>query len=232
MHCTAGITLPDFGHCVVRSRIARRQRFDNHLHEAEKYAKQNNTHKLYAIIRQLARKQPFKHVKVYGPEGEILTRREEVERLKTHFHAIFCGDDASGVHPLKQACAPPTAEEIVRALERTPLRKAVPKHFAPGAAWRAAAQCVAPIVHKAVCRVWATANVPQHWKDGWMVLICVSPTSQAVAQVTLGRSVCKTRVARPSSNLWRTKSGQRFICMPLDFHSTRTCRDVPLRVRS
>ena len=68
-------------------------------------------------------------------------------------------------------CDPPTLEDVRWALEKTPLRKAVPTHFAPGAAWRAAASLVAPYVHRTVQEIWRTARVPQHWKDGWLMLM-------------------------------------------------------------
>ena len=154
------------------SRQARKQRIEHLLHEAERFASQNNVHKLYAIIRQIAPKQPFRRVKIYGEEGEILSRAEEVERLRTHFSSIFQGRSESWQHTCHDVVTPPSVYDVSWALARTPLRKAVPKHFAPGAAWRAAAHIVAPIVHDAVRRVWSTACVPQHWKDGWLVLMC------------------------------------------------------------
>ena len=70
------------------SRHARKQRIEHLLREAEGFASQNNVHKLYAIIRQIAPKQPFRRVKIYGEEGEILSRAEEVERLRTHFQTF------------------------------------------------------------------------------------------------------------------------------------------------
>ena len=76
------------------------------------------------------------------------------------------------------ACAPmnapglqsPTSEDICWALSKTPLRKAVPRHMAPGVSWRAAAEEVCPTVLSAVCAAWSTFEVPQPWKDGWLVL--------------------------------------------------------------
>ena len=78
--------------CQSASRAARRQRVDNLLHEAEHKAGLHNTHKLYAIIRQIAPKHPFRRVKTYGEEGEILSREAEAERLRTHFANIFQGE--------------------------------------------------------------------------------------------------------------------------------------------
>ena len=153
------------------SRIARRQRVDHLLQAAETHAQANNTHKLYAIIRQLAPKQPFCRVKIYGLEGEVLTREAEADRLRTHFRDIFQGEAEPWEHPCAELGVPPPLADIRRALESTPLRKAVPRHFAPGAAWRAAASLVAPIVHHTVCQAWESRTIPRHWQDGWLVLM-------------------------------------------------------------
>ena len=153
------------------SRQARKQRFEHLLLEAEHYASQNNTHKLYAIIRQLAPRQPFRRVKIYGDEGEILSRADEVDKLRDHFQNIFQGNAERWAHECAECVDPPTLEDVRWALEKTPLRKAVPKHLAPGAAWRAAAGLVAPYVHRTVQEVWRSARVPQHWKDGWLMLM-------------------------------------------------------------
>ena len=152
------------------SRAARRQRVDNLLHEAEHFAKLHNTHKLYAIIRQIAPKQPYRRVKIYGEEGEILSREAEAERLRTHFASIFQGEVTSYAHTSDAVHEPPSIEAVYWALDQTPMRKAVPAHMAPGAAWRAATPCIADIVHDTVKRIWRTATVPQHFRDGWLVL--------------------------------------------------------------
>ncbi|CAE7208885.1 unnamed protein product [Symbiodinium sp. CCMP2592] len=140
------------------SRTARRQRYENLLQEAEKFARQQNTHKMFSIIRQLAPKQPHRKVKIYGKEGEILSRQEEVACLKKHFCDIFQGASCDWTHPMESPASPPAPETICAALERIPLRKAVPAHMAPGAAWRAAARQVTDLVHQEACKVWVVAR--------------------------------------------------------------------------
>ena len=101
--------------------------------------------------------------------GEVLDRQAEAGR-QSHFQRLFQGDAG--------ACAPvnapglqsPASEDICWALSKTPLRKAVPRHMAPGVSWRAAAEEVCPTVLSAVCTAWSTFEVPQPWKDGWLVL--------------------------------------------------------------
>jgi len=126
---------------------------------------------MYAIIRQLAPKQPYRKVKIYGPEGEILSRDAEADRLRTHFRNIF----QTRAEPWEHACAemgePPPLADVVRALESIPLRKAAPRHLAPNAAWRAAAPLVADTVHREVCQAWRSRTIPRHWQDGWLVLM-------------------------------------------------------------
>ena len=153
------------------SRLARRQRVDHLLMEAEAHAQSCNPHKMYAIIRQLAPKQPFRRVKIYGPEGEILSKEAEADRLRTHFRAIFQAQAIPWEHKCTVMGAPPPLADVGRALADIPLRKAAPRHFAPNAAWRAAAPVVAPIVHREVCQAWSKQAIPRHWQDGWLVLM-------------------------------------------------------------
>ena len=152
------------------SRQARKQRYDRLLLEAESDTAQRCVHRLYAVIRQMAPKQPFRRVKIYGENGEVIDRQAEAGRLQSHFQRLF-QDDAGACAPMN---APglqlPTSEDICWALSKTPLRKAVPRHMAPGVSWRAAAEEVCPTVLSAVCAAWSTFEVPQPWKDGWMVL--------------------------------------------------------------
>ena len=153
------------------SRLARRQRVDHLLMEAEAHAQSCNPHKMYAIIRQLAPKQPFRRVNIYGPEGEILSKEAEADRLRTHFRDIFQAKAIPWEHDCAVMGVPPPLADVGRALADIPLRKAAPRHFAPNAAWRAAAPVVAPIVHREVCQAWSKQAIPRHWQDGWLVLM-------------------------------------------------------------
>ena len=178
------------------SRQARKQRYDRLLLEAESDTAQHCVHRLYVVIRQMAPKQPFRRVKIYGESGEVLNRQAEAGRLQSHFQRLLQGDAG--------ACAPmnapglqsPTNKNICWALSKTPLRKAVPRHMAPGVAWRAAAEEVCPTVLRAVCTAWSTFEVPQPWKDGWLDEH-KSRRSQVEIPVTIDRSAYKTLVVRP-----------------------------------
>ena len=153
------------------SRVARKLRYDRLLAEAESDASCCNIHRLYAVIRQIAPKQPFRRVKIYGTHGEVLDRAAEAERLKLHFANLFQDECSDCKHAGTYNVSLPSSEDVEWALAKTPLRKAVPKHMAPGVAWRAAADVVTPLVHAAVCKAWSSGVLPQPWKDGWLVLM-------------------------------------------------------------
>ena len=73
------------------SRLARRSRIDDLLKEAERHARDQNMHKLYKIVRQLAPKQPYKKVQIYDAAGQMLSTAQEAAEIHSHFSAIFQG---------------------------------------------------------------------------------------------------------------------------------------------
>ena len=153
------------------SRAARRNRLENLIADAEQCATTLNMHKLFRVVRQIAPKQPYKKIKLYGPQGEILSVEQEARSIKEHFEAILHDSDqpiASLEHRGAEAFS---VADLQSELEHIPLNKATPRHLAPGALWRAAAPIIAPVLAETLHRQWNTvASVPQPWKDGWVAL--------------------------------------------------------------
>lgn len=79
-----------------------------------------------------------------------------------------CKCVTSHAHESDTVNEPPSIEAVCWALDQTPMPKLF-QHILHYAAWRAATPCLAHIVHD-VKRIWRTATVPQHFRDGWLVL--------------------------------------------------------------
>ena len=156
------------------SALARRQQFDDLLHQAETFAMQNNTHRLFSAIRLLAPKQRYKRVQLYGNNGQMLSKDQEVDALRTHFCGVFQGDPLNEVVHADSPCVPFSVEEVECALAVIPQYKATPKHMAPGPVWQAAKATLAQIIAPALATKWSGTqpDVPQNWKDGWLTLFC------------------------------------------------------------
>ena len=54
-------------------------------------------HQLYKIIRLLAPKQRYRKVQLYGKDGQMLSRDQEVDEFRTHFSKVFQGNALDAV---------------------------------------------------------------------------------------------------------------------------------------
>ena len=155
------------------SREARRMRIDDLLKEAEQYAKAQNLHKLYKIIRQLAPKQPFKKVQIYDKDGQMLSTTQEADAICTHFSAIFRGGQTVEPWPCPEGVALFSYEDLLSTMLCIPMNKATPPHMAPGVTWKAAASGLAGVVHRHLGNLWRGPQIQvlQSWRDGWLALM-------------------------------------------------------------
>ena len=149
------------------SRQARRNRYEGLLMEASECASSQNLHKLFRVVRKLAPKQPYRRMKLYGPQGEILSPDQEATSIREHFEGILQGSPPWQQHRSEQQPAVFTSSEIQSELMRIPFHKATPKHMAPGALWRAAAPVLAPKIHAMLVEMWrrhtAVLSFLSHW---------------------------------------------------------------------
>ena len=130
------------------SRLARRSRIDDLLKEAERHARDQNMHRLYKIVRQLAPKQPYKKVQIYDAAGQMLSTAQEAAEIHSHFSAIFQG--GSVVQPWECSTGVKlfSFEDVWKAMRSIPANKATPPHMAPGVTWKAAAWGLAGVLHR------------------------------------------------------------------------------------
>ena len=106
------------------SRLARQQKQDELLAQAEQYAQQHNMHQLYRIIRLMAPKQRYRKVQLYGREGQMLSRDQEVEEFREHFGKVFRGDDFQDIVRTAECPDPFTVDELKSAFSHIPVYKA------------------------------------------------------------------------------------------------------------
>ena len=144
-------------------------------------------------------------MKLYGPQGEIMSPEQEASSIRVHFEDILQGATMWQMHIPETAIEVFNCEEILSELMRIPFHKAAPKHLAPGALWRAAAPVLAPRIQGLLQCMWSRQiYVPQTWKDGWVALAqkpnklgrCLHNFRPLCLQDPIGKSVLKLVAAR------------------------------------
>ena len=216
------------------SRFARQQKHDDLLAQAERHAKQYNMHQLYKIIRLLAPKQRYRKVQLYGKDGQMLSRDQEVEEFRTHYSKVFQGNALDAVIQTRGLPCPIHRRKRFKRLSIKFLRnKATPPHMAPGPVWSAAGYGLSLLVARELPKLCAhpLPRVPQSWKDGWMALFC-KPNKPGRRPEDY-RPIClqdPMGKAMLSLLAGRIKPLVQGVCRR-PAHSMLTCRDAPRKER-
>ena len=107
-----------------------------------------------------------------GRAGEILAPQQQLVELIEHSRKKFCsGEQYISQHELNENFWIDSTK-LEQYLGQLPIRKAVPKHVAPAAAWRLCAKSIATAIATSANRSWVagtTAHMPQPWRDTHLV---------------------------------------------------------------
>ena len=126
------------------------------LHTAQELAqadRQGDQRKLWECAKRLAPWKPKNRTSLRGCAGEILAPQQQLSELIAYSQQKFCrGEPYTSQHCLDEDfwVDPVQLEQY---LVRLPMRKAVPKHVAPAAAWRLCAKSVADAIAVLGCRI-------------------------------------------------------------------------------
>ena len=183
---------------VVKKRLAQLckrtkvQRLQQAVDEACIAATRHDTRTIFAIIRKLTPKQPYRAIRLRGEHGEALLASEECDLFVQHFERVFQAQyphSPTGVGALRQM--PFSQEELEIAFARAPIGKAVGPKSLPN--FRLLSVSVAAWVWPALHKAWCTTSMPT--MDAWLVLLakrCVrAPTDIRPIALTdsIGRTV-------------------------------------------
>ncbi|CAE7357022.1 RTase, partial [Symbiodinium sp. KB8] len=136
---------------------------------AEQALARHDTHAFFAVIQQLAPKQERGRVQLKGEDGGMLTAEAEIDALHTYWDGIF-NDGAQAHDTLLTEGVFVAAPEVLEVVARLPMRKAAMPGRAPCAAWKLAAEDVAPHLHAYVQQAWAPGpvHVPLYLTEAWL----------------------------------------------------------------
>lgn len=149
----------------------RHNQFAQILVEAQHAANCHDSHKLFQTISKFCPKQPRRRVQLRNQVGSIASPVEELAILSAFVQTVWHGPDA--VPMSNDVTGMPFSEhDLMRALQSIPACKAVAKPFVAGYVWKSHAALLTPYLYRAL-EMWSgsSAYIPQHWKDGWMLLI-------------------------------------------------------------
>ena len=128
--------------------------------------------KLWECAKKLAPRKPKDRTSLRGSSGEILAPMQQLTELIMYSRKKFCcGEPYISQHQLEKNFWIDPAQ-LEQYLGQLPMRKAVPKHIAPAAAWKLCAKSVAAAIAASANRSWVagtTAHMPQPWRDTHLV---------------------------------------------------------------
>ena len=148
----------------------RHSRFQEIITEAQTAADRSDIHKLFQIIHRFAPKQPKRRVQIRNHSGQVASPVEELAILSQYVKDAWQGPSLEPMHPHVIPGTPFGLHDLLRALQRIPIGKAVAAPCAPGLLWKAHATLIAPWLYTQIQAWWntPTPHVPQTWKQGWI----------------------------------------------------------------
>ena len=120
-----------------------------------------------------APKMSKRRLQLRNVHGNIATPMEERAILHAFVAKTWNGP------PTVPRCSPHVTglpfgpEELLRALRKIPIARAVARPFTPGLIWRTLADLIMPHLYRILQEIWACPQpeVPACWKDAWLLLI-------------------------------------------------------------
>ena len=156
-------------------RHAKAQRLHQAVADAHHAALRHDTRTVFAIIRKITPRQPYRTIRLRGPKGEAIPAFEEGRQLVEHFQTVFQSTTYSPPLNMGQLSHLPfTFDALVNGFHKAPITKAVGPCSLPNLMLRLLAEPLAEWLWPALTDAWCNHEnppIPQDWKDAWLVLL-------------------------------------------------------------
>ena len=156
----------------AKTKEVKKERILQTAQELAQADQKGDQRKLWERAKRLAPWKPKDRTSLRGCAGEILAPQQQLSELVEHSKKKFCcGAPYISQHSL-DADFWIDPVQLEQYLGQIPMRKAVPKHIAPAAAWRLCAKSVASAIAASANRSWVagtSARMPQPWRDTHLV---------------------------------------------------------------
>ena len=150
-------------------RHAKANRLHQAVADAHNAALRHDTRTVFAVIRRITPRQPYRAIRLRGSQGEALPAFEEGQLLAEHFQTVFqstsyCPPSNAG----QLTYLPFTFDALVNAFHKAPITKAVGPSSLPNLMLRLLAEPLAEWLWPALTHAWCMQtdpSIPQDWKD-------------------------------------------------------------------
>ena len=143
--------------------------------QANAAAQRHDTRALFAVIRKLTPRTPYRAIRLHGSQGEALTAEEECQQFRDHFATVFCSDSPNQDPALQTFQSLPFSyDELHHALAHAPVTKAVGPKALPNLLLRMLSEPLCDWLWHSLQHDWCLhlhPHIPQGWKDAWLVLL-------------------------------------------------------------
>ena len=152
------------GEYKARARQLRRDGKLELLNDAREAARRGDTWSLYKLVRKIAPKAPQRKFQVQ-PKGKLLTLAKEHDELITYYSSLYDTPNREVAQRHVEEQVAISVPDVENAICSIPLRKSVDSRSAPGAAYRACADLLAPTIVQVMQIMWGSSRicVPSIW---------------------------------------------------------------------
>lgn len=152
---------------------ARQHRFETIMQQAQTASQNHDSYLLFQVINRFAPKLTKRRLQLRNVSGNLATPMEEQAILHAFVERTWRGPDTVPKPPYVLPGLPFSEGDLMRALQKIPISKAVARPFTPGLIWHSLAPMIAPLLYETLLQIWSRPcpTVPDCWRDAWLLLI-------------------------------------------------------------
>ena len=147
------------------SRFARRQWLQTQKQNAQEAANRHDYRAVYAVVQAIAPKRRREAVRIRGPQGQLLSKAQQLQEVHQYFAAAF---SASAFEGYSSTHTDPefTPQEVIKAIQALKPRKAVPDASVMAEVWQLSPGAFADFFLQQFCGCrYSTSSLPSAMTD-------------------------------------------------------------------
>ena len=141
------------------------------LNQAARAARRGDIREIHLQVNKIAPKVVRRQPQLRTEQGHIMTPEQETQTLRAYWQTIYHSRHPRHPDPLKKYDLPQTL--LQTALAKLPHHKALPGHYAPGLAWKLAAEPISALAERTILQDWRLDRfwIPPEWRHAWLCLL-------------------------------------------------------------
>ena len=153
------------------SKLKRQAFVEACINQAARAARRGDIREIHLQVNKIAPKVVRRQPQLRTEQGHIMTPEQETQTLRDYWQTIYCSRHPRHPDPLKKYDLPQTL--LQTALATLPQHKALPGHYAPGLAWKLAAESISALAERTILQDWRLDRfwIPPEWRHAWLCLL-------------------------------------------------------------